>query len=680
MQNNLSPLGRALDSIALLSMIGLLFAFIFGMPWLDFGLWPETEGPMAYIHVLVAVISICGGLQLGLGNSNYIASAKSPIVISLFLFAIFSVALLPFIDTPLKSLHGTLKHGVGVLWYLELSICVYVMLALWQRPFVRYVISLASMMVAVIIFILYLVPQNPFGLPLNFAEWVGMLALAVSGIVILANRDSQYRWAYFILAAVITVVGYYISENRAVILAIAIMSLFWLLKFVPGLNLFYLNPAGRSISVATLVLAGVVAMYLSAPLIERNSMINLKSDTELLSNLEIDQLNLHESTFGTIWSRSYMIRILKNNFEEHPRTLLTGNGFGSFAAIYENHVDEVPGRRFRAPVNTASNTYWDVHEKANFHSHNVIAENIASVGVVGAALWMIVLIALAYTSPAGAIVSVGFAVVSTFWFPLNHMIGVIAILFAASAWKPIQGKLKSPVLSGLSPVITILMTALLGYSGYMSGTLARTERLERGFSPLMTNSDIQTCGFLRANYFQESEVVIDLYGILVKRIINSDNQAQEVFDRTTNLVTTNCMLRRYFEYEGNMRALVASLEGREALVNLGSFAFPAMAKEIVNWSSDIQLLLMHIPERTEFIPPFIETLLKNRPEIASKSISELLPLLNEGDPVREYTLAMQALINKDNDGYKRHMQSAVDLGYANLRFISPQTAKLIGVE
>ena len=668
-----------MDFVVTSSLCILLFAFIFGMPWLDIGLWPQTEGPTILIHAITAITSIAAGVQLGLNNPRYIAAAKSPIVITLFAFSVFSAILLVFIDSPLRSLHGTLKHGIGVLWHLELTLFVFAAKSIWPLKVSRNVLISSAGISTGIVCGLYFFPAPAFGVPLDFVEWVGILCMGYAGIIISSKKDKDGN-VRLIDAAIICAIGYYLSENRAVILAVAVMLSFWSLKFIPKLSVVYTHPLIRSSLVVLIVLAGAFSMYVAAPNIESYALTKNYSDKELLSNSQIDLPALHNGAMGTIWSRSYMIRILKSDIEEKPSTLLTGNGFGSFASIYEHHVDEVPGRRFSRAANTASNSYWDVHDKSNFHSHNVLAENLISVGIIGAILWIGVLIALAMTSPAGALVAIGFAVISTFWFPINHLIGIIAILFAASTQSANLQDTQSKVISGLSPILTILIATLFGFTSFITANLAITERQERAFTPLMVDKDISSCGFIRADYFHEPEITIDLYTILENRILRAEKTPDELFHRTTNILTINCMLRRYFETEGNMRSLVTSLETRESITKLGKYAFPAMAKEIKNWSKDVHLLLENIPERTEFIPPFLEVLLKYKPELIDEEVDGFLPLLNDDDPVREYIIALRHLTNKEYIEYRTHMQRAVDLGYANLRYVPLKTADAIGID
>ncbi|MBY3433050.1 hypothetical protein HFN89_02500 [Rhizobium laguerreae] len=675
-KSSVSPLAQLADSAVLTALCLLQFAFVFGMPWLDNGLWPQTEGPSAAIHLLSAVLALFTGLQVTFKDPRYLKALASPVVGALFAFAVFSALLAPFTPEPIRSIQGTLKHGVGVLWQFEMALAVAAAAALWQTAIYRRIALCAAATAAIVIVVLYSVPGRVLGVPLAFPEWVGIVALAVAGVLVTASRVSPIKIA---VAGLICGVGYVVSENRAVLLAIAAIIAYHTVGYVPYLRALVRVPALRAATVVFVAVASTAAVYVAGPLIESRAVSQIKPGEfpTVVSADPVDKAHVQDGALGSIWSRSYMVRILVDDLLEKPTTALIGNGFGSFATAYEHHARDVPGRFFPVATATASTTFWDVHTSANFHSHNMLAETVASVGVLGALLWLAVFAAMAWTSAGGAAVALGMVVVGSFWFPINHMLGALTLLTAATVAPRGVGKKAETILSGSGPLVAILGAALLGYIGAATTILGIIERSERGFPAVEVNTKADTCGFIRTQWFPEQEIVIDLYSVLQNRIASASDPAQELFDRSTNVISINCMLRRYSEREGSIRALTESLSSRSALIALGPASYGALRPEIIKWGEDIDRLLAVLPERTEFLPPYIAILGARAPEKAIAEIDRFVPRLKDTDPVKHYLLAQRSKRTGDDEGYRVNFSRALDLGFANLWKVSEADANRV---
>lgn len=681
MQSPISPLGRVADVLVLSTLALLQFVFVFGMPWLDNGLWPQTEGPSPAIHILSAILALFTGLQVAFKDRRYLTALASPVVLALFAFAVLSAVLAPLTDEPIRSVQGTLKHGVGVIWQFEFAIAVLAAAALWQSASYRYALLGASSMAAIGIILLYAIPGQPLGVPLAFTEWSGMLAFAVSGALVVSTRGTTLKTKVCAISAAVLIFvgGYLVSENRAVLLGLVAVVAYLAVSRIPYLRVFTRSPLARAATVVLSALALSTAVYVAAPILEARAIATVtpRDFPSVASTVPLDRANIQNSALGTIWSRSYMVRILVDDLIERPLTAITGNGFGSFSTAYEHHARDVPGRFFAdETVATASTTFWDVHTSANFHSHNMLAEMVTSVGLLGGLAWLAIFAAMAWTSVGGAAVALGIVVVGSFWFPINHMLGSLAILTAAVVVPRQSSKTGETLIAGAGPLVAILGVAFLGYIGVASAILGIVERSERGFQPVKVDTDLNTCGFIRTQFFPEQEIVIDLYSVLRTRISNADNRAKELFDRSTNVISINCMLRRYYERDGNVRALVSSLSARSSLVMLGKSSYGPLRTELVNWGQDLDRLLELLPERTEFLPPYISALGDRAPEKAKAEIDRFVPRLKDSDPVKHYLLAQRSRLMSDKDSYKKHFARALELGFANLWPVSETNAKL----
>lgn len=682
MHPNTPLISRYLDFMVLTAFSLLQFAFVFGLPWFDDGLWPQVEGPAFAIHLVSALLALVTGVQLAVKNERYMKAATSPVVISLFVFAVISALLSPFSGEPARSLQGTLKHGIGVLWHFEMALATLAATALWQHLALRRLIIGTSLLAAVLVVAAYAFPQNPLGTPLSFAEWSGMLTLAVGGATVIAGVRSEAGVgsgrALSLVGAgmLLAIAGYWVSENRAVLLCLAVVGCFVVAARLPGFKVVLAKPKLRASAVVFVAVAISVSIYMAGPLIERAVLSDgTPRIPSVLSDAKIDHVTIQDGSLGTIWSRSYLVRVQIGDLLQNPKRLLLGEGFGSFATAYEHYARAVPGRHFPSALPTSSVAYWDAHGSANFHSHNMLTETLASVGVVGAAAWLAVFALMAYSSVSAAAAALGIVVVGSFWFPLNHMIGSLALISAATVSVRPVGHKASTAVASMGSLIAVLCVSLFGYVGVSAINLAATERAERGFPGVEINRDKATCGFIRTRIFPESEVVMDLYTILQNRIDTARDRAKEIVATSTNVTTINCMLKRYAEDENNDRALIASLKGRAALVEIGPASFGALRDEIINWADDLELLLDRIPDRTELVAPYISVLSKRAPHRTIPEIDRFIPKMKDTDPVKHYLLALRAKAGGDAGSYEEHLDTALRLGLANLWPVSDAASR-----
>jgi hypothetical protein len=673
MSSTQTPFKRVIDLVVLTAFCLLQFAFVFGLPWFDYGLWPQVEGPAVAIHVLSAVLALGVGVQLALKDNVYLESARSPIILALFAFAFVSAALAPFSDDAARSLNGIMKHGIGAIWHLEAAVATLAAVALWQGERTRLWMLWGGIAAASVVLMTYVFPDSPVGTPLSFPEWSGMLALAVGGTTLLvASQEADKKRGRFVVllsvvAALLITTGYIVSENRTLGLCLVTVAGYIAVSRAPVLRILSSSPAGRAVTAVGTALVLFIAIYAAAPFIETYQLSAAKPISgAVLSESAIDHIPIQDGTVGTVWSRSYLVRVQVQDTLADPHRLAFGQGFGSFSSAYERHAREVPGRTFALGPDTASLAYWDAHGSANFHSHNMMAETLASVGIFGVLTWLVVLAVMAGSSLAGATVALGIIVAGSFWFPLNHMIAPISLLTAAAVNLRPSGARSNILLSGMGSLLAVLGFSLFGYLGVASLNLAIIERAERGFPAVMVNRDQATCGFIKSRVFPEAEIVMDLYTILQNRVGMSKEPASEVFATTTNLIAINCMLRRYAEDEGNDKALVASLKGRATLVQVGPASFGALKDEILKWSDDLALLLDRIPQRTELLAPYFSVLETRAPHRIPEEIDRFLPRLRESDPIRHYLLAVRAGANGASSEKGKHMDKALALGLANL--------------
>jgi hypothetical protein len=658
------------------------FLFIFGLPWNELGLWRQTETISALLYGINALmIASLAGLLVARNEAALSAVSSRPLV-AYFAFGLVGLVCVGLSDNPMRALHGTMKHGVGALWYIELGVMtVSAMIVLASRW--RLMLVGASVIAATGILALYLFDgKQPFGLPLGFNEWVGLAGgLAAFPLVAIAS-STKGRVVAGLTAAAIVALSYWLSDNRAVLLSLAAIAGLALLSAAPGLKRVVQSGFIRAIIVVTVMLGGLAGSYFAAPLIEQHRLAGAPAaqSSQVLSKNPLDRYDLEMGSLGTIWSRSYMVRLVIDDIIKHPSILLSGRGYGGFETVYETHAREVPGRTFYLKVPSASMAYWDSHEKSNFHPHNMPADILYSTGVIGLGLWLLTFAIMAYQSRTGFYAAIALGVFFSFWFPVNHITMFMALTLASAIvpGKPSAGARNA--LSGLSPLLFVVSATMIILSAFF-GRLLIVERNERAFLPVTNGSDPRSCAIYSFPLFPENEITTSLYTLLNRRVSTSKNPAEAVFDYTTNYIALNCMVRNYQADKPDLVSLVYSLKSRAQFAPLGPRVYGAFSKDIAQWGPDIDRLLAVAPERTEFLAPYISTLANRSPDTAIKEIDRYTLRLQERDPVRDYLLYVKARVDGSSHAVQgQYLQQAVDKGFGNIWQVTSATITEYGLK
>lgn len=641
------------------------FVFVLGLPWQDLGVWPEQELTAAGLHLVSATAALALGLLAALRDRRALGAVTSAPVLAFASLGAVGLVLAPFVNDPWQSVHGTLEHEVGSLWHLEVAVLAAGGMVILASRY-RKLLFAALFFSAAAVIALYALPASyGIGRPVLFSEWVGMLAGAVALAAMVRSRRLLSPGNAAALA--LLVAGVTVSGNRTVILAGLAVAFFAALGALPSTKALVARRSFRAAAAIAVSLAGLAGMWGVAPAVEAWRLRDLPpAAAGVASERPADHIDLMDGALGTLWSRSYMIRIIAEDLFENPSALIRGNGWGSFSTTIEKHAREVPGRMFPEPVGSASRTYWDSHTKANFHSHNVAAEALNSAGVPGLVLWLAFLGALAASSRAGFLASVGMAVISTFWFPVTHMTTAVAMLTAAgSAFGRPRPRLREAV-AAVAPLPTALFASGLAMAAFLAFSLARLETSERRFEGVQVDRNPQTCAAITARFLPEEESSRYLYRVLVNKIMASQDRYKTLFDHTANVGLYSCTMRSHSLDGVSIPSLVESLEARARLASIGPGAFGIVSADLISWGADIDALLKAAPGRTDFIPPYILNLRSRKISLMASEAERYVARLNEDDPVREYLLSILADSRGQIAESKQHMRRALSAGYANL--------------
>lgn len=669
----------------LVSVTGVLtvltfFSFILGLPWNELGLWKQTETASAVFYGVSALLFASLATLSIMKDRDVFDAMSSRFFLTFLGFCFVGLVLSPFSESPWRAIHGTMKHGAGVIWYFELltlSVAMNVMIRKgWDQVY-----AWSALVSSALILLLYVLPKSSIGVPVAFVEWTGLPG-GLAALYLILWKDRPFKdnvfTPSFICGIFLLAATYEISDNRTVLICAIAVFLAFLAQFIPGLRWFVETVFGRVITVTSIAVLGLIAVYFSGPLIEKFDMRKPPQTAEMgsvLSDNPKDRYAFDQGGIGTIWSRSYLVRVLIDDLIETPSALITGHGYGGYEAAYERHSRDLPGRNFLQPVPSASRTYWDGHHKADFHSHNMTAEILFSVGVFGLAFWLLAFALMAAASKRGFYITLALTVYGTFWFPINHATAFIALAFTLGMGTlTVSSSRRSYLINGLAPLGYAVSIGLLFFT-FMFGQLIRLETYERHFYQIKPRTDLASCGLYKINFFPENEVTWSLYTILTRAVAASSKPAQLVYDNSSLFTAYSCLMRHYSDKKPDIVTLVLSLKERGQIVPLGTMTYGALTQDILSWGADIDKLLTVAPRRTEFLAPYITTLATRSGKSAMMEINRYLPRLADNDPIKEYLLYQRALLLKDDVGQKEHMQKSVDLGFANLWIVSPEMVK-----
>ncbi len=668
----------------LTAVVGVLtlltfFSFILGLPWNQLGMWRQTETASAVFYGVSGLLVACLATMAIRKDRDLYDAMSSKFFLAFLGFCFIGLILSPFSESPWRSIHGTMKHGAGVIWYFELLVLTVSMAVLSKKGYEK-AFAITALLSSAIILTLYVLPKNAIGVPVMFVEWTGLPG-GLTALYLMLWKDrpvSKNLFSPSFIAGVLLMAAtYHVSENRTVLICALAALLFFLGQFVPGLRWTVVSATGRAVTVTAISIIGLIAVYFSGPIIEKIDMMKPANTADMQAVLSDNPRDLYafdQGSLGTIWSRSYLVRVLVDDLIETPSALWTGHGYGGFEAAYERHSRDIPGRTFDSPLPSASRTYWDGHHKADFHSHNMTVEILFSVGIFGLAAWLLIFAALAASSKRGFYVALAFSVYGTFWFPMNHATAFMALPLALGMSAAVASERKAFLINGLAPLGYALSAGLFMFM-FMFAQLLKLETYERHFYPIKPSVDQVSCGLYHINMFPENEVTWALYTVLTRAVAASKDKAQTVYQNSTLFTAYSCLIRRYSADNPDVVTLVLSLKKRGEIVPLGQMTFGALTQDIVNWGGDIDKLLTVAPRRSEFLAPYITTLAMRSGKTAMSEINRYIPRLSDTDPIKEYLLYQRSLLLKDEVGQKEHMRKAVDLGFANLWIVSPEMVK-----
>lgn len=670
----MSTIRAALRSL----LLTMPFLFIFCLPWVDLGIWRQTETATVVLHLTSGLTALLLGVLIALGGRRARAAALHSVVL-----AFAGIAALTFIqaafnpldgfDAP-RTLHGLVKHGVGGLWHLDVAVLTAGYLAAsnrrWRNAYA--VSALMAMTVAAGLTLAFFNRGTNPWIPYDFTGWIGIFALlaAAAGI---ASDGARIRIAAVLLGIFGLLVGRNATADVAAIVALGVSAI-WLVRPVPTREICR---AGLAISFSALVCLPVLLAISTGPL-ERLAVrsidpVKMQADG-IPSASPLDHIDIDKKSYGTVWSRGWMIRTVASNLLAHPGAIAYGRGWGSFPQVQAEEMRSVPGRVFPDRTETSSLAFWDPNSKADFHSHNLLVEALLSLGLPGALLTVFALLSPLLFAPrrhipAAVFLTVGICIVGSMWFLVNTLAPVLALAFAScTRVYPARIRLRMPQVLPLAAGFAAAGLALFFFASILFG-VSLAERQARYFEP-MDWQIAPPCRAIAGWTAPAREVNVTIF----KRFVEEGEQSHVPFawfaQRAKTALNYACILRDLSDHTADPVLLEASLDLRYRLLR-ASGNFPVIVKmmkvDISYWGDDIRRLLTMAPDRTDAIIPYVSWLiLKGDRQEALDAMAKLSPLVMPGDPVGDWLEARRAELTGDATTHRERMAAALRGGIANL--------------
>jgi len=349
-------------------LLCLPWAFLAGMPPPSLGLWWQSEPVWIALHILGGIL----GLLLVVSPQKEVAPLlKRPVVLlPLALAAWSALSALLFMQNPLLSFLGAPETGEGILIFLDLSIYTLGYIYFFKvNPKLSKLLLINVLIAAVTVLVMAagaLWFQNQYA-PYYFSDYTAFVALPMwitlsrlpCHFTLPGFQSPTIRWAYQIILYAFLVAVAWASDNKA------------------ALVLFLGAPIGAYILENVSVFKRKEALFWGVACL----MIPV---TITLIILFASQSDLVSGINRSIRSRYFLAVTAKDALLDHPKTIVTGYGWGKFPELQVNYFP-----RDEVTLTDEAGERWEGSWRHHFHSHNQLLETLLAAGLPGLALFLL---------------------------------------------------------------------------------------------------------------------------------------------------------------------------------------------------------------------------------------------------------------------------------------------------
>lgn len=660
------------------------------LPYVDLGVWRQTELSNAFYYFITAFLSL-GLLFVPLFGSKDEAlklkdSLKHPFVLISFTIGLLGIFLSFFHDEQFVSILGTIKHGIGALWFLTLGVIIASIIYLKNDTFFFTKLFWGQIFIAIFIAILQLTPFSPY----DFSDYLGWIGLFIFVSLLINKGQTKLTW---VVAPCLFIVFSLISENKiAIILSMTLLpiSIIWGYYFKDKKQTKAKRSYDAILASVILILSMIFSFY-AGTFIEKYLSSKI-SDPKNYQTSVVDVIKMNNHWYGTIWARSKMLEIAKKDIENDENSstrILIGNGWGTFPEAIIRSSKNIGDRTFEQYTETASPNYLDFRNgQSDFHSHNMLAESLYSNGILSELLTIFLLISpLIWRKPGykiqGYFLTFGLIALSTYWFPMIIVTSFMALAYASLANKSNLENIKlvkeNDLLKRLSTQIPFLIfTGLISLATFVGIVLSVSIITnERYMSSYKDEKDVNIVYNITPRSYEYKSWLAKIYDeSIVNATLKKDKEKVLLLAQNADyyLKEDSHLLDKSLEFEYNSLITLGHLL---KINSLYPETTPLFLPLFNKWEDRLNKFLIYAPERTDLAAPYIEYLLKSNKRQEAYDFMKPYYDKNPEDPVALWVTAIN-LAYSDNtkdkkEGFIRYLK-AINRGVVNyLPFIDKNT-------
>ncbi len=645
-------------SIVLFS--GSFFWFFLAYPGIGRGVWPQSEAINIAYHLTSLGLSVCL-IRFSILYPKHMGKiAAHPLVLFPFLVGVWSLAILPRLDFPLRHFIGLPQNGEGALWWLNFSIFSFMAIFLCRLPYVRRGLFIVALIGFLVCFTPYMANRflgvhlpTPYNFP-DYMAW-SILALFVMAWTFVRPLMSKVGlFAAYVIATILT-------GNQAGIL-------FAVLGAPILFGCFYIRKRGMCTSrqmrlVLVLLFIGMIPLVWGV--VEGIAQVLTDADG-----------HVHRAPgLYSVIARAFLFKMGYAPLFENPAGMMTGFGWGMFP----EHVFKFLPISW-IDVTTDINNQWDFVAWDHFHPHNIFIETLVSTGLVGfllvIALWAGISMAARRRMLLPAVIFSGGAVtLGSFWF-----IFVVNVPFLALALGWVAGP--TPALK-VTKKLRGLWAVFLGVAILQgAGALLAAQTMMTYDKPQEKQMRAHAPHCIQT---REDTVIGDVH--LARLLTGYAHELSDKFSRdknpaagTAELSKLNDLFCRAGEYRAKNRL---GLRLHYAILTVrGEMLFmlrPLLTRDLLDfyqtgWEEDVEAWLSRAPHRTDLAVPYLSYYIVQGDDDRVGRLAQKIHSQSMDDPVGLWFTGLILLKDSDpraqQEGLHR-LRRALDYGIERYMVVDP---------
>jgi uncharacterized membrane protein (UPF0127 family)/O-antigen ligase len=662
-----------------LSLHGVILSPFLGAPQFSFGIWSQSEPILIGLHFCAALAATSLGMIV-YSTRKLGMLAWHPIVLFPLGLAFWSFLVGFTHDLPSLNWFGSPPLGEGLLWYLELALFTAAAGIVIKFRVPRIFLASSAIGVTCIITALtirFLDTKLIQPIAFHFSDH-----LAFSGIFIVAIAFIYLKETNFLIHAAAVILGLFViyySSNRAA----------WGFVYIAAPIFAYIGLllARRVSSRILRFSAAIIITFFVLVLTTLLSTVDFRPYVEKFASYEGGTLGTQiHSAINSQLTRQHLHTLSLEVIKNQPSLLATGQGWGMFSDNFASHlpIDWVKLRDDDGSMSKSEQWirkgHWDAVNRVDFHSHNSFLEALLSAGIIGAILFLgIILAPLIWCRKKIIILAsvFGFTTAGLFtqWFQVPSSFPMLALALGGFI-APVKSKNFFSILKKIVPYFLAGISIMLLIVGIVTYNFAPYAYF---YMPKMTTPLTDHKGqFVCPSRFDDqgrggihlAHRLRSMARYVRIKIFKADDPNLNIEDYYLNHFRgLICASENYIERGASTRLLIAALNTRSelAFLDVPHEMKPMVEKYIQSWGTRVRQFLTRAPKRTDMAAPYLLYLLKIGDEKKFFNLATKLFVRNKEDPIALWFSGI-ALLSKKNMGQAgtQRMRKALKIGVERL--------------